>query len=333
MDVDRQRMILSSVAPADSFADRLQGSDAFPFKARGIGILQLNITRKCNLTCRHCHVRAGPTQSLVMGDEILEACVEAAACPAIHTLDITGGAPELHPRFRELVVRLCALEKRLLVRSNLIILLEPPFDSLPEFYADHRVELVASLPDVRGERTDRQRGTGVFKGVLEAMRRLNLLGYARKETGLILDVVHNPAGAYLPGNQAAMEAEYRRVLRETHGVEFSRLYCLTNCPAGRYLDFLERTGNLADYMRDLRRAFNPEAAANAMCRTTLSVAPDGTLYDCDFNQVMGLAVNSGAPTRILDFDYPKLADREIVVHNHCFACTAGAGSSCQGVTA
>jgi radical SAM/Cys-rich protein len=265
-----------------------------------------------------------------MSDAVLEKCLEVAGHPAIHTLDITGGAPELHPRFQELIQRLHPLHKRLLVRSNLVLLLNPPFDALLEFYAGHQVELVASLPDVRGVRTDHQRGSGVFRGIIEVMRQLNGLGYGREGSGLILDVVHNPAGAYLPGNQGALEAEYRRVLRQEHRVEFNHLFCLTNCPVGRYLDYLHRSGNLADYMQTLRTAYNPAAAGQVMCHTTLSVAPDGSLYDCDFNQMLGLTVNSGAPTSIFDFDYARLAAREIVVHNHCFACTAGAGSSCQG---
>ena len=330
MDPARQHELLADSVPMGSFAEQLRRSQAFPLKADGIGILQLNITRKCNLACRHCHVEAGPGQSLHMTDAVLEKCLEMAGHPAIHTLDITGGAPELHPRFQELLHRLHSLHKRLLVRSNLVILLNPAYDALPEFYAHQAVELVASLPDVRGERTDRQRGSGVFRGTIEVMRRLNGRGYGREGSGLILDVVHNPAGAYLPGNQGALEVEYRRILRQEHGVEFNHLFCLTNCPVGRYLDYLHQSGNLADYMQTLRTAYNPTAAGKVMCRTTLSVAPDGNLYDCDFNQMLGLTVNSGAPTNIFDFDYARLASREIVVHNHCFACTAGAGSSCQG---
>lgn len=332
MDVERQHELLVAADPAESFREHLRRSDAFPLGADGIGILQLNITRKCNLSCRHCHVEAGPGQSQHMSDEVLDKCIEVAGEPYIHTLDITGGAPELHPRFRELVERLASLKKRLLVRSNLVILIAPPHDELPAFLAERRVELVASLPDVRGERTDRQRGKGVFDGVVEAMRKLNQLGYGRDGSGLVMDLVHNPAGAYLPGNQDSMESEFRRVLREEHGVEFSRLFCITNCPIGRYLDYLHRSGNLADYMHVLRSAYNPAATDNVMCRTTLSVGPEGRLYDCDFNQMLGVTVNSGAPATIFEYDYERLAARVIEVHNHCFACTAGSGSSCQGST-
>jgi radical SAM/Cys-rich protein len=332
MELSVQHALLAAGDPTESFAERLRCAGAFPLRADGVGILQLNITRECNLSCRHCHVEAGPGRSLHMGDAVLERCIGVAGEPSVHTVDLTGGAPELHPRFRELVERLAALGKRLLVRSNLVVLLDPPFDGLPEFYAGHDVELVASLPDMRARRTDRQRGAGVFDRVIEAMRRLNRLGYGREATGLILDIVHNPAGAYLPGDQAALESEFRRVLRDESGVEFSRLFCITNCPVGRYLEYLERSGNLADYMRVLRSAYNSAATDNVMCRSTLSVGPEGGLYDCDFNQMLGLTVNSGAPTSIFEYDHDRLAPREIVVHNHCFACTAGAGSSCQGAT-
>ncbi|MBT3297201.1 MAG: radical SAM/Cys-rich domain protein [Lentisphaerae bacterium] len=332
MNITRQHEWLAVANAEESFEQHLRVSDAFPLRADGIEILQLNITRQCNLSCKHCHVEAGPGQSLHMADDVLEQCIQAAAHPSIKTIDITGGAPEMHPRFRDMIERLARLDKRLLVRSNLVILRDPPYDTLPALHARLGVELVASLPDVRGARTDRQRGDGVFSGVIEVMRRLNALGYAREGSALVLDVVHNPAGAYLPGDQAALEADYRRVLQEEHGVVFSRLFCITNCPVGRYLDYLQRSGNLADYMQTLRAAYNPAAAGSVMCRTTLSVAPDGHLYDCDFNQMLGLGVNSGAPTAMADFDHDQLAAREIVTHNHCFACTAGAGSSCQGAT-
>lgn len=316
-----------------AFAEYLQSSRLFPLRATGVEILQLNITRRCNLRCRHCHVQAGPEQTTQMSDEVLAKCLEVAAHPAITTLDVTGGAPELHPRFRELVSRLAVLPKRLLVRSNLAILAEPGFADLTEFYAACGVELAVSLPDARGERTDRLRGVGVFAAVIAGMKRLNALGYGREGSGLVLNLVHNPAGAYLPGDQAALEADYRRVLREQQGVEFNHLFSLTNCPAGRYLGYLLDSGNLADYMQTLQAAYNPAAAAGAMCRNTISVGPDGTLYDCDFNQVLALPLANGAPATIFAFDHRALTGREIAIADHCFACTAGSGSSCQGATA
>jgi radical SAM/Cys-rich protein len=332
MEAARQHDLLSSFDAGGSFHEFLDQSGRLPLRADSTGILQLNITRKCNLACRHCHVEAGPEQSLHMLDAVFEQCIAVAGDSSIHTIDITGGAPELHPRFRELIERLSPLNKRLLVRSNLSILLESPHDQLPSFFTQHRVELVASLPDTRGERTDRQRGKGSFSRVIKAMQQLNRLGYGRAGSGLILDLVHNPAGAYLPGDQTAMEADYRRVLRKDHGVEFNQLFAITNCPVGRYLEYLYGSENLSDYMHVLRSAYNPGAADNLMCRMTLSVGPDGALYDCDFNQMLELKINSGAPETIFAFDHEKLATREIAVRNHCFACTAGAGSSCQGAT-
>ncbi|MBT3377292.1 MAG: radical SAM/Cys-rich domain protein [Lentisphaerae bacterium] len=333
MDPLCQLELLRSTEAGGRFADRLREAGLLPLTAEGVGILQLNITRKCNLACRHCHVQAGPDEALHMNDAVLERCLDVAKHEAIHTVDITGGAPELHPRFTELVEALNGLRKRLLVRSNLVVLLGTPYERLIPFFAANGVELVGSLPGVRGNGTDRQRGKGVFEGIIEAMRRLNLVGYAREGTGLLLDLVHNPAGAYLPGNQAALEADFRLVLRQEHGVEFSHLFCITNCPIGRYLEFLDRSGNLSAYMRDLRSAYNPGAAAGVMCRTMVSVGPDGGVYDCDFNQMLGLEVDSRVPNTIFDFTYDEFSGREIVVCNHCFACTAGAGSSCQGTTA
>jgi radical SAM/Cys-rich protein len=332
MEVARQLELLTSAADGDSFAARLLRDGMFPIRAEGIGILQLNVTRQCNLSCRHCHVEAGPGRSLHMPPEVVDRCLTIAADPRVHTVDITGGAPEMHPRFREILERISALRKRLLVRSNLLILREPAYLELAPLYARTGVELVASLPDVRGERTDRQRGAGAFAGIVAMMRHLNGLGYGEEGGRLVLDIVHNPAGAYVPGDQRSIEAEYRRILLNEHGVRFNRLFCLTNCPIGRYLEFLDRTGNLAPYMRELRAAFNPAAVGSVMCRSMISVGPDGSLYDCDFNQMLGLTVNSGAPTTVFEFDPERLARREIVVGDHCFTCTAGAGSSCQGAT-
>jgi radical SAM/Cys-rich protein len=217
-----------------------------------------------------------------------------------------------------------------IVRSNLVILRDPKYLDYLDRFARLGVEVVGSVPDYRRERAERQRGKDTFVGAIEAIRELNRRGYAKAGSGLILDLVHNPSGAYLPGAQAALEHEYRMRLRDEHGIEFNRLFCLTNCPVGRYLDYLVQSDNFRDYMQALRQAFNPAAARNVMCRMTLSVGWDGRLYDCDFNQMLGLSVNSGAPAHIRDFDFDKLRSRQIAVREHCFACTAGAGSSCQG---
>lgn len=314
----------------EAFIDRLRESGMYPLKAAGIDILQMNITRHCNLSCRHCHVQAGPGRKEAMSHDTLLACIRAARHPEVSVIDITGGAPELHPELEWLIGELAGLKKRLIVRSNLVILLKPDYRRFMEVFAAHGVELVASLPDYHAERTDRQRGAGFFHGVIRVIRELNRMSYGVPGSGLTLNLVHNPAGAYLPAPQAALESEYRRVLRDEHGIYFNTLFCLINCPVGRYLDYLKTSGNLVEYMRTLHCAFNTGTVENVMCRTTLSVGWDGRLYDCDFNQMLDLTVNSGAPDHIRDFDFDTLANREVVVRNHCYACTAGSGSSCQG---
>jgi radical SAM/Cys-rich protein len=317
----------------DAFLERLRDCGVAPLRAVGIEILQMNITRRCNLTCKHCHVQAGPHRTEMMSREIMRHCIEAAGRKEITTIDITGGAPEMHPELEWLIGELAGLNKRLIVRSNLVVMLEPAYQRYLDIFAAHRVELVGSLPDYNAERSDRQRGTGSFAGTVEVIRALNRRAYGLPASGLMLHLVHNPVGAYLPGPQSALEAEYRRVLRDRHGLHFNTLFCLVNNPIGRYADYLNRSGNWSDYMRVLQCAFNCKTVSNLMCRTTLSVGWDGHLYDCDFNQMLNLTVNSGAPDHIRDFDYERLAEREIVVRSHCFACTAGAGSSCQGALA
>jgi radical SAM/Cys-rich protein len=314
----------------DPFIEHLNNCGAFPLRASGIDILQMNITRRCNLTCKHCHVQAGPQRTEMMSRETMQHCIQAANRAAVSTVDITGGAPEMHPDLEWLVGELAALKKRLIVRSNLLVMLEPAYRHFMEVFAAHKVELVGSLPDYHAEKTDRQRGVNTFEGVTQAIEALNQHGFGIPGSGLALHLVHNPVGAYLPGPQCALETEYRRVLQDTYGLQFNTLFCLVNSPIGRYRDYLKRSGNLSDYMRTLQCAFNPQTVNSVMCRTTLSVGWDGRLYDCDFNQMLNLTVNSGAPNHIQDFDFARLTEREIVVRSHCFACTAGAGSSCQG---
>jgi radical SAM/Cys-rich protein len=266
----------------------------------------------------------------MMSRETMGHCIEAAGRKEISTIDITGGAPEMHPDLEWLIGQLSALKKRLIVRSNLAVLLDPAYRHFMDVFAANKVELVGSLPDYNAERADRQRGDGAFAAVIRVIRALNEKSFGVPDSGLSLHLVHNPVGAYLPGPQSALEAEYRRVLRDVHGLQFNTLFCLVNSPIGRYRDYLKRSGNLSEYMRTLQCAFNPQTVDSVMCRTTLSVGWDGSLYDCDFNQMLDLTVNSGAPAHIKDFDFERLAGREIVVRSHCFACTAGAGSSCQG---
>lgn len=313
--------------PGDvSFGEKIRQ----PLVADGLQILQLNVGRRCNLRCKHCHVEAGPDRTELMTRPVFEKCLAVLSEHTIDTVDITGGSPEMNPHLPWFIEEVAKLDRRLLVRTNLTILREATYRHFMDIYTDHRVEVVTSLPDYHSDRTDRQRGQGAFDAVIEVMKELNGRGYGRDGSGLALDLVYNPAGAYLPGSQAALSREYKKQLADTYGVAFNQLFCLTNCPVGRYLEYLVRTDNYEDYMTDLINAFNWSAVGSVMCRRTLSVAWDGKLYDCDFNQMLAMPVNHGAPSHIDIFDFDRLKERQIVIANHCYACTAGAGSSCQG---
>jgi len=317
-------------APVAPFSKRLKESGLFPLCATAIEVLQINVGRRCNLSCKHCHLDAGPHRIETMPRTVLERCLEIARFPTISVIDITGGAPELNPELAWFVGEAAKLDKRLVVRSNLAILSDKPYASFIDVYSRNNVEIVGSLPDLHGAKTDRQRGGGVFERVIEVIRLLNGRGYGMEGSRLVLDLVHNPVGAFRPGAQQSIEQEYKRRLWADHGIRFNRLFTLTNNPCGRFLTFLIQSENYAEYMTELANAFNPNAAGNVMCRTMLSVAWDGRLYDCDFNQALGLPVDHGAPDHIDRFDPALLSGREIVVADHCYACTAGAGSSCQG---
>ncbi len=325
-----QRAVLAGVPVARHFEDALDSVGLYPLCATGIQVLQVNVGKRCNQTCRHCHVDAGPDRTEMMPDAVVDRVLEVIETGEIPVVDITGGAPELHKRFREIVRRARAAGKRVMDRCNLTLLLLPNYADLPEFFAQQRVEVVASLPHYRARQTDTQRGEGVFDDSIEALRRLNVLGYGREGSGLILDLVTNPVGTFLPGDQAALEREWKRQLARLYGVEFNRLYTITNMPISRFLEFLQESGTTEEYMERLVNAFNPAAAAGVMCRSTLSVGWDGTLYDCDFNQMLDLPVAPTLPRTIFDFDPALLGQREIVLGPHCFGCTAGAGSSCGG---
>jgi radical SAM/Cys-rich protein len=322
-----QRRQLAHVPGNISFSEKLQR----PLVADDIKILQVNMGHRCNLTCKHCHVQAGPHRTEAMDRIILEKCLQTLADNPISTIDITGGAPEMNPHLGWFIQEAARLGRRLLVRSNLLILRDKDYRHFIDLYATYQVEVVSSLPDYRATRTNRQRGPKVFEGVVEVMRELNTRGYGQPGGKLILDLVYNPVGAYLPGPQLALEYEYRKRLADDHGIVFSHLFCITNAPVGRYLEYLVRSENYEEYMTELINAFNRTAIEKVMCRDTLSVGWDGKLYDCDFNQMLELTVNHGAPAHIDIFDFEKLKSRNIVVANHCYACTAGAGSSCQGV--
>jgi radical SAM/Cys-rich protein len=315
-----------SCAPFDS---RLRQANLYPLQATGITVFQINVGKLCNQTCRHCHVDAGPDRSECMTRETAEQCIHALAQTEIPTVDITGGAPELNENFRWLVEEARKLGRHVMDRCNLSVLLIPSQADLAEFLAQHQVEVIASLPYYRASQTDAQRGERVFEKSIEGLRLLNSLGYGKSGTGLLLNLVHNPVGAFLPPRQEALEALFRKELKTKHGVEFNHLYTITNMPISRFLEFLLLSGNYEGYMERLANAFNSVAAAGVMCRYTLSVGWDGTLYDCDFNQMLELPV-TGGPSHISTFDFAQLEHRRIVTRNHCYGCTAGAGSSCGG---
>jgi radical SAM/Cys-rich protein len=315
------------------FDDVLSRHGRDPLEARTIEVLQVNVGKLCNQTCAHCHVDAGPDRREVMSAGTAAQVVELLRRHPVPTLDITGGAPELNPQFRFLVREAAALGRRVIDRCNLSVLLLPAQRDLVPFLVEHRVEVTASLPSFRASGTDAQRGEGIFEKSLEALRLLNAAGYGRGG-GLVLNLVHNPVGTFLPGEQASLERDYRRELSLRHAIVFDRLFTITNMPISRFLDHLERTGNLQRYMELLVSAFNPRAADGVMCRTYLSVGWDGTLYDCDFNQMLALPTNHGAPQTLgALLESGGELPRRVVTDRHCFGCTAGAGSSCAGAVA
>lgn len=307
---------------------------------RSVEVLQLNITRLCNQACTHCHVDASPTRTEMMSEAVMQRCIDTVAShSSIQTVDITGGAPELHPSFEWLVRRLGALDRRVIVRHNLTVTLDPhpvtgaSMEHLPEFFARAGVELVCSLPFYTAHLTDRQRGQGAFEKSVESLRRLNEQGFGMPGSGLVLNLVTNPAGPYLPGCQSALEADFRRALAECHDLHFNALFALTNMPIERFAKHIDALGCGDEYLDRLASSCSPAAASGAMCRSMVSVSHDGTLYDCDFNQMLGLAIGPGAPATVFEFDEVELIGREIRFADHCFGCTAGAGSSCGGATA
>jgi radical SAM/Cys-rich protein len=331
-DPAAQRRTLASTPTSSTFEERLASCGLDPLRPTRIEILQVNVGKRCNQSCRHCHVDAAPDRREQMSAETLDACLDVLARHDVATLDITGGAPELHPLFRDAVTRARSLGRRVIDRCNLTILLVPGFEDLAEFLAAHKVAITASLPYYLPKQTDAQRGDGVFEKSVEALARLNALGYGAEGGDLVLNLITNPVGAFLPGPQASLEKDWKRELLRRHGIRFNRLFTIANMPISRFLEYLGETGNLESYLERLVQAFNPAAAEGVMCRNTLSVGWDGTLYDCDFNQMleMPIAVGSGARLTIHDFKKESLERRAIAVGPHCFGCTAGAGSSCGG---
>jgi radical SAM/Cys-rich protein len=330
---ERQRQLLETLPSGlRSFADAASSAGYRPLRAQGIDVLQINVGKRCNQTCAHCHVDAGPERKEVMPYAVLEACLQFLAKTSIPTLDITGGAPEMHPHFREIVERATALKRHVIDRCNLTITRLPNYSYLPEFLATHQVEIIASLPSYALKQTDAQRGEGVFEDSIAAIQHFNQLGYGKEGSGLILNLVTNPVGAFLPGNQRSLETDWKRQLKRRYDISFNNLYTITNMPISRFLDFLLRSGNYESYMEKLVNSFNPITVAGLMCRYTLSVGWNGRLYDCDFNQMLEMGLNSQSPQTIFEATPEAIAERIIQVGQHCFGCTAGSGSSCGGTT-
>jgi radical SAM/Cys-rich protein len=313
-----------------AFEEKLSSHDKFPLNADRVDTLQVNMGKLCNQSCKHCHVEAGPDRTEVMSAETVDAVLLALRNDAISTVDITGGAPEMNPQFEHLVETASSLGKHILVRSNLTVHLEEGRGHLPEFLKKHRVEIIASLPCYLQKNIDAQRGSGVAEKSIEVLRRLNGLGYGKPDSGLVLNLVYNPAGPSLPPVQQTLEADYKRELYERYGVVFNTLYTITNVPIGRFKSTLSANGTLDGYMQKLDDAFNPCVVDSLMCRKLVSVGWDGTLYDSDFNQMLSLPVVKDVPHTMKDFELEPFANRRIATGDHCYACTAGAGSSCGG---
>ncbi len=334
---EAQLKLLDSLPLARGDFDAALAESGWPALQPGrLEILQINLGRLCNMTCRHCHVDAGPDRVAEnMDRETVDLCLAALDRSTAHTVDITGGAPELNPHFRYLVDHCVARGKHVIDRCNLTILLVPRFADLPTWLAERGVEVVGSLPHCRKRGTDSQCGNGTFEKSIQALRRLNQAGYGSGDPRRRLTIMVNPVGAFLAANQASLEREWKAQLACEHGVTFDRLITLNNMPISRFLEWLQDSDNLTGYMERLTASFNPATIPGLMCRNTLSVSWDGTLHDCDFNQMLDIPVacERGRLPHIRHFDPTVLQTRRIATRRHCFGCTAGAGSSCGGATA
>ena len=313
-----------------AFEEKLIQIGSSPLVASGVETLQVNVGKLCNQTCRHCHVDAGPTRTEIMTRETAELVVDVLRRHEIPRVDITGGAPELNPNFEFLVREARALGRHVIDRSNLTVFFVEGRGYLPEFLRSQQVEITASMPCYLEQNVDTQRGKGVYSKSIEALQWLNRLGYGQADSGLVLNLVYNPQGPSLPPPQEQLEADYRRELGSRFGIVFNHLLTITNMPISRFLTDLERHDNYARYMDLLAETFNPKTVSSVMCRTLISVGWDGTLYDCDFNQMLSMPINHGLPQHIRNFDAFLLARREIRTGLHCFGCTAGSGSGCGG---
>jgi len=324
--------VINIKSPAQSAVgfDEKLATHNLELRAMSVDTLQVNVGKLCNQACKHCHVDASPKRTEIMTRETIEQILTAIRQFKIPTLDITGGAPELNPSFRYLVSEAHKIGAKILVRHNLTVMFEDGQEDLPAFFRLHAVEVISSLPYFLEQQTDAQRGSGVFNKSIEALRRLNAVGYG-VEKDLILNLVYNPVGAFLPPAQSSVETDFKREMKTRYDVSFNNLFTITNMPIKRFLSYLRRSGNEERYMQKLLDAFNPSTVAGLMCRNLISVDWTGRLYDCDFNQMLDLTLEDGMPQTIADFDPIKLANRRIVTDSHCFGCTAGSGSSCGGV--
>ena len=317
-----------------TFANKIKQTNQFPLKPSKIEILQINVGYMCNQVCAHCHVDAGPDRKEIMTKDTILQILEVLKNTEVNTLDLTGGAPEMNPNFRWFVEEATKIGvKDFIVRSNLtIILANKSYHDLPEFFAKHNIHVVSSLPFYKREKTDKQRGDGVFDKSIKALQMLNKVGYGKEGSSLKLDLVYNPSGAFLPSDQMALQNDFKKALKEDFDIDFNSLFAITNLPISRFLDYLIASDNYEDYMYALVEAYNPMAVENVMCKNTISVSWDGYLYDCDFNQMLNLKVASKSQ-HISDYNVEDLSQRNIIISQHCYGCTAGAGSSCQGTVA
>lgn len=316
------------------FSSKLKVQNNFPLKVKKLEIFQVNIGYMCNQVCEHCHVDAGPDRKEIMTKDTIRQCLEAIKKSGAHTVDITGGAPEMNPNFRWFIEELNKIGvDDIIVRSNLtIIVANKKYRNLPGFFKANNIHLISSLPCYTEDNVDKQRGDGVFTDSLEALKMLNEVGYGVENSGLKLDLVFNPGGASLPGNQHSLELDYKRELQQNFEITFNQLFTITNLPISRFLDFLVASERFEEYMEKLITSYNPYTVENLMCRNTISVSWEGDLYDCDFNQMLQLKTASSVQ-HIADFNLEELRNREVVISQHCYGCTAGAGSSCQGTVA
>jgi radical SAM/Cys-rich protein len=312
---------------ATAFKERILSASEGPLRADGVSALQVNLGYRCNLSCKHCHVSGGPTRTESMDATTAGNVLRVLIDNPIDTLDLTGGAPELNPHFRKLVTGARRAGRTVIVRTNLSVFLEPGLEDTPGFFRDHGVEVVASLPYYLEDGVDRVRGSGTFAKCITALQQLNSLGYGKDNPDLRLNLVYNPAGPFLAPAQAELEETYRRELNARFGITFSTLFTFTNMPVGRFRDYLVRSSGFDHYLGKLSCAFNPQTLNGVMCRRLISVGWDGTLYDCDFNQMLGLTVTPCCSRTIESFDFKALSRRDIAVDNHCYGCTAGQGSS------